>query len=96
MTHKTCAKCDRELEPEKWVYSQWTKNRYCWPGDGCNKVCQHDKQAFDRTLCGVCDGMHTYCVDCGERLDTCDVGPPAPGEGEPEDGYPNPELTIEC
>jgi hypothetical protein len=32
-----CARCDRELEPERWVYSHHTGARYCWPGEGCNR-----------------------------------------------------------
>jgi hypothetical protein len=32
-----CARCDRELAPERWVYSHHTGARYCWPGEGCNR-----------------------------------------------------------
>jgi len=32
-----CAKCQRRLKRERWIYNQHTGARYCWPGDGCNK-----------------------------------------------------------
>lgn len=28
-------KCNRKLQAERWIYSSWTKARYCWPGDKC-------------------------------------------------------------
>jgi hypothetical protein len=42
---KRCAMCNREfwmiLKGEEWstrcVKSDWTGNRYCWPGEGCFK-----------------------------------------------------------
>jgi len=30
-----CARCDRKLKPDRYIYSQHTKARYCWPGEGC-------------------------------------------------------------
>lgn len=30
--------CGRTLKNEHWVYSSQTGNRYCWPGEGCQKV----------------------------------------------------------
>jgi len=32
-----CGKCGRRLKTNRWVYSRWTGNRYCWPGEGCDK-----------------------------------------------------------
>ncbi len=37
MSH-TCAICTRKLEDQEWVYSAWTGNRYCLPGEGCFTV----------------------------------------------------------
>ena len=31
-----CAICGRRLSPERWVYSRFTGNRFCWPGE-CRK-----------------------------------------------------------
>ncbi len=36
MTYE-CGRCGRRLKPNMWVYSTWTGNRYCWPGEGCMK-----------------------------------------------------------
>ena len=33
----TCACCQRRLKKDRWIWSHWTKNRYCWPGQGCNR-----------------------------------------------------------
>jgi hypothetical protein len=32
-----CGRCQRKLRPQRWVYSQFTRARYCWPGTGCFK-----------------------------------------------------------
>jgi hypothetical protein len=32
-----CACCGRKLKPERWIYSRFTKSRYCWPTEGCWK-----------------------------------------------------------
>jgi hypothetical protein len=29
-----CAVCGRKLKADHYVYSRWTKQRYCWPGEG--------------------------------------------------------------
>jgi hypothetical protein len=31
-----CAVCGRRLPEERWVFSTWTRNRYCWPSEGCS------------------------------------------------------------
>jgi hypothetical protein len=33
----SCGCCGRKLKADHWVYSIWTKARYCWPGEGCWK-----------------------------------------------------------
>lgn len=30
-----CARCGRRLRRGRWVYSRYTRARYCWPGEGC-------------------------------------------------------------
>jgi len=32
-----CGKCSRRLKPNHWIFSRFTGNRYCWPGEGCTK-----------------------------------------------------------
>jgi hypothetical protein len=32
-----CGKCNRKLKEGRWIYSRFTGNRYCWPGEGCEK-----------------------------------------------------------
>jgi hypothetical protein len=32
-----CAVCRRYLPQERWVYSSHTGNRFCYPGEGCQK-----------------------------------------------------------
>jgi hypothetical protein len=34
-----CDLCNRKLPHERWIFSQHTKARYCWPGE-----CGHDKR----------------------------------------------------
>lgn len=36
--------------------------------------CAHRSTHFDRSLC-ACGSMHTYCDDCGQAVDACDVEP---------------------
>jgi len=46
-TPRFCAACNRRLPPERWVYSQHTGARYCWPGEGCQSqaaVLRHDRR----------------------------------------------------
>jgi hypothetical protein len=31
----SCAYCGRRLKDERWIYSTFTRNRYCWPTEGC-------------------------------------------------------------
>lgn len=33
----TCSCCGRRLKQDRWVWSQFTRSRYCWPGEGCNR-----------------------------------------------------------
>lgn len=33
--------------------------------------CRHLETWFDRTICGLCNGMHTICVECGDLLSDC-------------------------
>lgn len=37
-----------------------------------DEPCTHEVSHFDRSLCGLCDGMHTYCADCRKVLDDCE------------------------
>ena len=30
MKQYTCACCGKRLKPDQWIYSRWTRNRYCW------------------------------------------------------------------
>lgn len=30
-----CGCCGRKLKTDRYVYSSYTGNRYCWPGEGC-------------------------------------------------------------
>lgn len=32
-----CARCNRRLKEGHWVYSKFTRPRYCYPGEGCQK-----------------------------------------------------------
>jgi len=32
-----CAICNRRLKADRCIYSSHTRNRYCWPGEGCEK-----------------------------------------------------------
>jgi hypothetical protein len=32
-----CGVCRRRLKVDRWVYSTHTGNRYCLPGEGCQK-----------------------------------------------------------
>ena len=32
-----CDKCNRRLKKDHWIFSTFTRNRYCWPGEGCQK-----------------------------------------------------------
>ena len=32
-----CGACGRKLKANRWIFSRFTKARYCWPGDGCQK-----------------------------------------------------------
>lgn len=34
---KKCGKCGRRLKVGHWIYSHFTGERYCWPGEGCAK-----------------------------------------------------------
>lgn len=29
--------CDRRLKKLRYIYSTWTGEHYCWPGEGCDK-----------------------------------------------------------
>lgn len=42
-----CGRCNRTLpyyigedgkRHQKWITSDWTGMRYCWPGEGCGKA----------------------------------------------------------
>jgi hypothetical protein len=53
--------------------------------------CKHLNQCFDRSVCAdPCGAMHTWCLDCPDRLDDCahDVPPPAPVQPEPVAPWP--------
>lgn len=43
------------------------------PQHACPRCpCPHADQVFDRSICPEpCGVMHTYCLDCGEALETC-------------------------
>lgn len=28
-----CARCNRKLRDGRWIFSRFTKQRYCWPGE---------------------------------------------------------------
>lgn len=32
-----CAICNRRLKVDRCIYSSHTRNRYCYPGEGCNR-----------------------------------------------------------
>lgn len=32
-----CGVCGRKLKVDRCIYSSHTKQRYCYPGEGCNK-----------------------------------------------------------
>lgn len=36
-TEHRCACCGRKLKPGRWVYSRFTRARYCYVGEGCNR-----------------------------------------------------------
>jgi hypothetical protein len=33
----SCARCGKQLRNEQWLYSSWTKNRYCLNIDSCGR-----------------------------------------------------------
>lgn len=33
-----CGKCGRRVRVERCVYSRWTRERYCFPGEGCERA----------------------------------------------------------
>jgi len=37
LTDHRCACCGRRLRRECWVFSRHTGNRYCLPGEGCQR-----------------------------------------------------------
>ena len=37
LTDYRCASCRRRLRQDRWIFSSHTRNRYCWPGEGCQK-----------------------------------------------------------
>ncbi len=38
-----CARCNRRLKDGRWIFSTFTRRRYCLPGDkrGCDKPSNH-------------------------------------------------------
>jgi hypothetical protein len=32
-----CDRCGRRLTKGLWIWSRYTRQRYCWPGKGCNR-----------------------------------------------------------
>lgn len=32
-----CGICQRRLRNNRWVYSKFSRNHYCMPGEGCQK-----------------------------------------------------------
>ncbi len=38
-----CERCNRKLKAGHWIYSTFTKTRYCWPGEGCQRKARSKK-----------------------------------------------------
>ncbi len=39
----TCARCGRRLKNGHWIFSTFTRNHYCWPGEGCQRKSRSKK-----------------------------------------------------
>jgi hypothetical protein len=35
-TQRHCDRCGRKLKHERWVYSPFSRNHYCYVGEGCD------------------------------------------------------------
>jgi hypothetical protein len=44
LTSFSCARCGRRLRQDRWVYSRFTRNRYCIEIDACEKRAKKGKK----------------------------------------------------
>jgi hypothetical protein len=38
-----CVRCNRRLKKGRWIYSTFTHERYCYPGEGCQRKARSKK-----------------------------------------------------